>query len=306
GILVYAQLASALDRLAKGNRAAKHPFLRDHESEDEELEKFDLASSLGKASHSFLPNDWFPSNHLLAKLQKLLSKARESRKHQDHPFIADTALESWVPMWVGHGESPSAREALVKQWRKTENLDVPKFLSLVANFWLAHAAVGVIQFPDVFAHLLMLIRMSAEHGLAYALRYERDLHYELQSLTRSSEKFNFSDLLHRPLRRLTHKLDIKHYHSKGRKHDDFAIPAGDTRDAKRPRVTNSEAKEARPAPPSRQPVCFKHDQANGLTCADRATCKLHHLDTTDPEQARRYAAALKAYKAKRPKTADRP
>ena len=100
---VNTQLASALDRLAKGNRAAKHPLLRDHESEDEELEKFDLASSLGKASHSFLPNDWFPSNHLLAKLQKLLSKARDSRKHQDHPFIADTALESWVPMWVGHG-----------------------------------------------------------------------------------------------------------------------------------------------------------------------------------------------------------
>lgn len=93
---VNAQLASALDRLAKGNRAAKHPFLRDHESEDEELEKFDLASSLGKASHSFLPNDWFPSNHLLAKLQKLLSKARESRKHQDHPFIADTALGAHV------------------------------------------------------------------------------------------------------------------------------------------------------------------------------------------------------------------
>ena len=48
--------------------------------------------------------------------------------------LADTPLESWVPLWVGHGESPSAREALVKQWRRTDQLDTARFLSLVSNF----------------------------------------------------------------------------------------------------------------------------------------------------------------------------
>ncbi|CAJ1452043.1 unnamed protein product [Effrenium voratum] len=278
---VNAQLASALDCLAQGNRAAKHPFFRDHESED-------IASALGKASIPSFQNDWFPSNHLLAKLQKVLSKARESRKNQDHPFIADTSLEPWVPMWVGHGESPSAREALVKQRRKTENLGA-QVLEPCRQFLAG-------QFPDVFAHLLMLIRMSAEHGLSYALHYETKSHYGLQSLTHSSKKFNFSDLLHQPLWRLTHKLDIKHYRSKGRKHDDFTMLAGDTRDAKRPHVTSSEAKEARSAPISAASLLWP---GQGLTCADRATCKLHHLDTTDPEQARRHAAALKAMRPKK-------
>ena len=209
---VNSQLAAALERFAKGpSRASRSSILRDHESDDEDVKKFDLASALSKASQSFLPADWFPSTQLLAKLQKLLLKAREARKNQDHPFIADSALESWVPFWVGHGESPAARHALVKQWRRTESLDTPRFLSLVSNFWLAHAVVGVVHFPDVLARLLVLIRMTAEHGLAYAIRYEHGLHYELQSLTRGSEKFSFGDLLHRPLWRIARKLDIKHY-----------------------------------------------------------------------------------------------
>ena len=117
--------------------------------------------------------------------------------------------------------------------------------------------VGVIQFPDVFAHLLLLIRMSAEHGLSYAICYERDLHYELQSLTRSSQKFHFSDLLQRPLRRLTHKLDIKHYQSQ-RSQPSEPPPTKDVRKL-RPSAP-ADAKAARPTQPgSHGPVCFKHD-----------------------------------------------
>ena len=296
---VNAQLASALDRFAKGNRLPKNPIVRDHESEDDDMEKFDLAFALQKASHAFIPTDWFPSSQLLSKLQKLMLKAQESRKHQNHPFVADTALESWVPMWVGHGESPAARDAMVKQWKKTEGLDTSKFLSLVSNFWLAHAAVGVIQFPDVFAHLLLLIRMIAEHSLSYAIRYERDLHYELQSLTRGSQKFNFSDLLQRPLRRLTHKLDIRHYHSRSQKQ--FEDPPTSIRDAKR--AGTDEVKDSRFT--GRQPVCFKHDPAKGRTCPDRSTCKNLHLDTTQAKFAERFASAIKAYKAKKNQTGER-
>ena len=96
-LCVNSQLAAALERFAKGpSRASRSSILRDHESDDEDVEKFDLASALSKASHSFLPTDWFPSTQLLAKLQKLLLKAREARENQDHPFIADSALESWV------------------------------------------------------------------------------------------------------------------------------------------------------------------------------------------------------------------
>ena len=141
-VRVNAQLASALDRFARGHRpTSKNPILRDHDSDDEDMDKFDLASVLKRTSHQFLPTDWFPTSQVLSKLQALLSKARESCRHQDHPFIADTPLESWAPLWVGHGESPSAREALVKQWRKTDQLDTARFLSLVSNFWLAHAVV---------------------------------------------------------------------------------------------------------------------------------------------------------------------
>lgn len=301
---VNAQLASALDKFAKGNKASKNPILRDHDSDDDdELDKFDLASALHKASFTFLPTDWFPSSQLLSKLQKLMSKAREARKHQGHPFIADTPLESWVPLWVGHGESPSSREALVKQWRKTESLDTSRFLSLVSNFWLAHAVVGVIQFPDVLAHLLLLIRMTAERSLSYAVRYERDLHYELQSLTRSSQKFSFSDLLHRPLRRLTHKLDIKHFHSKPGGAEPATIMTPPPKGPKTTRATH-EGRDDRVATPARQPVCFKHDPGHGTTCSD-GSCNLVHLDTKDPKLAERYAAALKAYKAKRPRAANR-
>ena len=32
-----------------------------------------------------------------------------------HPFIAGTTFESWMPLWVGHGESLFACEALVKE-----------------------------------------------------------------------------------------------------------------------------------------------------------------------------------------------
>ena len=43
----------------------------------------------------------------------------------------------------------------------------------------------IVSFGDVPAHMLLLIRMVAEHSLPYALQYERELQYELQSLTRS-------------------------------------------------------------------------------------------------------------------------
>ena len=225
--------------------------------------------SFGKGFHFFFPNDWFPSNHLLAKLQKVLSKARESRKHQDHPFIADTSLESWVPMWVGHGESPSAREALVKQRRKTENLGA-QVLEPCCQFLAG-------QFPDVFAHLLMLIRMSAEHGLSYALHYETKLHYGLQSLTHSSKKFNFSDLLHQG-----------------------GLLTSWTSSTTAPRVANMMTSP-----------CWlgTREMPSGLTspavrrrrpgAASLLQARPGHLDTTDPEQARRHAAALKAMRPKK-------
>ena len=76
------------------SKASRSSILRDHESDDEDVEKFDLASALSKASRSFFPTDWFPSTQLLAKLQKLLLKAREARKNQDHPFIADS-IRPW-------------------------------------------------------------------------------------------------------------------------------------------------------------------------------------------------------------------
>ena len=43
---VNAQLASALDRFAKGNRLPKNPIVRDHESEDDDMEQILLQQIL--------------------------------------------------------------------------------------------------------------------------------------------------------------------------------------------------------------------------------------------------------------------
>ncbi|CAK9089788.1 unnamed protein product [Durusdinium trenchii] len=227
-VRVNAQLASALDRFARGHRpTSKNPILRDHDSDDEDMDKFDLASVLKRTSHQFLPTDWFPTSQVLSKLQALLSKARESCRHQDHPFIADTPLESWVPLWVGHGESPSAREALVKQWRKTDQLDTARSLKQVRKVELLRAACQRLQFVVQISFIANCIGQAMFGAHA---NQEQEMSKDVR------------------------KLD----------------------DA---------------------------DQANGLTCPDRANCKLVHLDTTDPKEAVRYSAALQAYKAKRPKAA---
>ena len=69
-----------LDRFARGQRpTSKNPILRDHDSDDEDMDKFDLAFVLKRTSHQFLPTDWFPTSQVLSKLQALVSKARESR-----------------------------------------------------------------------------------------------------------------------------------------------------------------------------------------------------------------------------------
>ena len=128
-------MAAALDRMSKGQkRATHHPIIRAHDSDDEDSDKFDLEASLFKAAFDFIPTDWFPSSQLLAKLHNLSLKAKENRKHQAHPFIADSVLESWVPTWVGHGESPAARDQLIRNWKRTDSLDSARFLSIVANF----------------------------------------------------------------------------------------------------------------------------------------------------------------------------
>ncbi|CAE7482389.1 unnamed protein product [Symbiodinium pilosum] len=125
--------------------------------------------------------------------------------------------------------------------------------------------------------MLVLIRMTAEHGLAYAIRYERDLHYELQSLTRQSEKFSFSDLLHRPLRRITHKLDIKHYRAR-RVDDSEKLP--NVPEPRKPRVDKGKTGIDMSGSVHMQDGAFGHYGARSVE---------------------RYAAALKSFKARRAK-----
>ena len=200
------------------------------------------------------------------------------------------------------------------------------------TFWLSHAAVGLVKFPSVFAHNLLVLRLASEHSVNFALKYERRLVSRMQERLKAHESLSFSSLLERLDTRIVQSLEIEDAcrlarekpprsdppapkagaRQHGRGSNAASTSAADT--SRRPARTPSPRRQLprqgarsrtrsarRGAPPAsaqkatRKQVCFDFNPSAGRRCPLGARCTKEHLDTKDPALKARFDKAKAAF-----------
>ena len=191
------------------NRRTGNGVQRGFPSDDEDEPVFDLAAFLTshkRDSFSTLPVTWLGEPKRLEILRKLFEKAKTNGKPSPY-YIASSPFEEWVPSWVGKGESPSDKTFAQKAWKSKVELQCPSHaLSMISTFWLSHAAVGIVNFGVVLAHMLCVVKMHSDHGLLFAIRHERRLVDLLQLRLDFGESLNLAKLLSLPVQSIVNEL----------------------------------------------------------------------------------------------------
>jgi hypothetical protein len=309
----HMKLAEAVSRMAKDNssRARRNDGVRRGlPSDDEDEPVFDLGKALLYYHVEKLPVDWFGEPKRLEVLRRLFEKGKASGKPWPH-FVASSPFEDWIPSWTGAGLSPFDRAAALRSWRTRVDLQKPSHASsMILTFWLSHAAVGIIDFVDVFAHMLVFTKMDSEEGLHFAIQHERRLVDYCQLQLKASRPFDLGQLLMAPCPPIVNELRHLAHHTpknppsvpqeKGKKPLPLENGPKGGGKAKAPGAPAKGAGKGDKPPPAsppakRLPICFQHDPASDKVCAARPTCPNEHLDTKTVEGADRFARALKAF-----------
>ena len=108
-----------------------------------------------------------PESSVLRKLY------RQWKAHKG-VYVAPRPFEQWIPSHVGTAMSAIERRALTRNRETETTKDVAKFIESIQCFWLSHAVVGNDIPPQAIqAHASVLTRLHFEHGLEFAVQYER-------------------------------------------------------------------------------------------------------------------------------------
>jgi hypothetical protein len=189
---------------------------------------------------------------------------------------------------------------------------------MILAFWLSHAAVGIVDFVDVFARMLVFLKMDSEDGLYFAIKHERRLVDYCQLQLKASKLFDLGRLLQEPVPAIVTELRLAAREAppakdkppapqdKGKKA--LPNPSDGPKGGGKAKASDSPGKgqgKGDTAPPPSQPakrlpICFQHDPASDKVCSARPKCPNEHLDTKTAEGADRFARALKAFGNGRP------
>ena len=292
------------------NQKKKSDGINRKDISDDEAPSFDLAAALRSHKISRIGVEWFGDIRKLSKFHKFLEKAKSSGKKSPF-FVATSPLEEWVPPWVGAGESYEDQKYLIKAWsQKVDNQPTARVLSMVASFWMSHAALGICEFEAVFAHLLMFIKMQDQHGQTFAIKHERRLLDLFYNRLKASTEVDVNLLLSEPCREIVHELQLSGLNNpkKDQKEKSAPAPAASAKAAK------GAGASAKPAPSSatkvkdqpidgvkavRKQICFDFDPHRGHACNLGAQCTREHLDTKVADLLVRFDKARAAFKGKR-------
>ena len=295
-------LAKALEHLANAGKKRHKGILQ--EEPDSEDEDFDLPKALEACGMSDLPADWLPSLRRVGRMDKLFQKSLTSKSSRASTFVSDTALDEWIPSWLGATRTPTVKASLTKAWKKSlqDSHDSSAFLSSSMNLWLTHAVLGIINFKDVFLHLLLLLRLIAEKDILYAVKYERHLQVHIQNHIKSSGSRPVSSFLTAIQKEVSIEQDLDLNKRQ------MVTPPKKPREDKKASRSRTPPK-IRPAPkvkasqsaPSKTKtlICFSHDPANSIQCPLGSKCPNEHLNTSEPAMRARFDRAQAAFKGKK-------
>ena len=295
-----AHLAKAIEHLAMSNKKRHKGILV--EEPDSEDEDFDLPRALQNAGMSDLPADWLPSLRKIGRMDKLFQKAQASKPNRASTFISDTALDDWIPSWLGATRTPSTRTSLIKAWKKSlqDSQESSAFLSSSMSLWLTHAVLNIITFKDVFLHLLLLLRLIAEKDILYAVKYERHLQICIINHIRSSGDNTVASFLTSLQEKVAIDMDLDFTRRQ------VVTPPRKPQGGRKTSRSRSPPK-LRPGPkikaskehqPKKKLICFHHDPANGITCPLGDKCPNTHLDTNEASAKERFDRARASFKGK--------
>ena len=309
------ELAKALDRLAQASSkdARKTKVLRDEASSDEE--DFDLPAFLTKDSAKDFPGDWFASLHRLGKASRFMRKGHnKARPKAQSVFISDLPIEDWIPSWVSSTLAPSAKASLIRDWKTAlrNGKQSEFFLATLSSFWMSHAAIGIIDLPTVHFHVWLLLKMICERDLLYTISYTRQLQVEIGNHIKTSGTTAVRDFLITPHQRILHELDVDAAKrassrvSSSKRNGGRGSSRSRSRVRRRPSPRTTEKSRRceglRQRPPDKGPpsqICFAEDTASKKACKDGKACTRLHLDTSKPEDKKRYDSAFEKFTSNR-------
>ena len=174
------------------------------------------------------------------------------------------------------------------------------------TFWLGHWAAGAVSLPAVLAHVGLVTKIMEEKGVDFVWKYLQALHGKTLMSIREGECLDLSATISRVDESIMQDLKIQS--AAGQQHrEPPKPPKGSGGGGAPPPPKQAKAFGAGAGPrgdrkleraPSRPPVCFAHDPANGKTCPELSSCSAtkEHLDTNTEEGRSRFDNALKAFR----------
>ena len=280
--------------------------MRDSTVEEDE-HSFDLAAAVTSLGVWQIPVMWFAETKRLGSMVKHFQKAITARGSIDHKtvWIGTSEIENWAPPWVGAELSPQAKTALLKSWRSRTSTDPAMALSSICSFWLSHAVVGALPFQTVLAHILVLLQLLQERGVAFMVNYERQLRLRIESHIRADTTKVIDEYLITLQKDLVVQIDVQAVRAAAPQPVRPTAPVDQTRgrgsggkssgrgerQVPAPAVPGPVAKESKGSGKStgkvkKARICFEHDPAKGLACPRGDQCPNDHLDTRSMRTAR--------------------
>ena len=288
------ELGRTLSRKLGGH---KDIYSEDHAAPlfEEGDDSFDLGAFLASRQTvvpGILDSKWFATLPRLALLKKN-AEARRSRA-----YVADSDISAWPPLWWGSSLGPQARDKFLLARKRDPGHSLASLVGYSTTFWLSHCAAGLVGIGAVFAHILLLTRLSEEKHLHFAVRYSTTLLEHIRTSIREGLNVDIDreissenlDIVRRILNERAPPPPVRP-----------PPPAREERALKKARPGEA----IPPSPPGGEAdarklrdkihICFDHDPQNGKTCSKGSACTKEHLDTKNPTLAARFTKASAAF-----------
>lgn len=297
--------------LSKNIPPRRGPYAYDHGAQDleDDEETFDLPRFLNTPVEVFpgaIDSKWFAS---LDRLH-LLQKKAAARRDRYLPYIVDSGIELWHPLWWGSRLAQQDRDRFLAQRKRDPGHSLASMIGYSTTFWLSHCAAGLVRFESVFAHILLIVRLFEERGGKFAYRYTRALLDRIRTSIReglymdvdraiSSEDISIvQELMAAGVPPPPPPAIPSEVPASPLKPGPTTPPGSGKRDSKGSGKKDSGPGTGKGIGTQKRHVCFDHDPLNSKVCTLGPGCPRDHLDTRQPALLARYNRALEVFNKK--------
>ena len=258
----------------------------------------------------------FPDAKLVNKVSK--------HKHRsgERAYLSAVPLEEWVPSYVGDGQQAKVRKEK-RLLRSTQGyLTGTQVVEHSVAFWATHGLNGSVSVPALVKHVGILLRMTNEKSVAFAVTYAHKLvsHIRQQWVDKeASECGSFNKFLEMEVTEVVSMVNNAlgpvddsptdrskngapsgkrpGSRAKNRNWDEEQVNLDKgSKKKKKPRGQKGPKGKGKgngkSAANQQKQVCIFHHPAENKTCKHGRSCKFDHVDTRIPGQLKRYQQSL--------------